>query len=165
MELVAVQPSTGREERVRVLGAKQSHTPHRHPAGSSRHSWGALAHSEGPLGQSIPPGEDTLVPPTAIPGKGNQQGFNKLTHNIVITRRQDSKLLTADCCLTALLTCCSLSSSYLLEQLRIFKLLRYFTEYWTGTYDSLANTQDTADNSESDLCLTCPSPQKHQKGL
>lgn len=159
MQLVAVQPSAGKEERVRVSGQSN------HPASSSRHSCGTLARSGGPLEQSIPAGEDTPVLPTALPGGGNQQSINRLTHNIVITCRQDSKLLPADCCLTALLTCCSLSSSYLLEQLEVVKLLSYFTEYWTGTYCSLANTQDTADNSENDLCLTCPSPQKHQKGL
>lgn len=153
----------GRRKGSGFRGQKQS--PPRNPSGSSGHSWGALAHSERPLEQSIPPGEDTPVPLTALPGGGNQRGINRLTHNIVITCRQGSKLLAADCCLTVLLTSCSLSSSYLREQLRIFKLLSYFTEYWTGTYGSLANTQDTADNSESDLCLTCPSPQKHQKGL
>lgn len=82
------------------------------------------------------------------PRQGQQRGTNRPTHNVVITCREDSKLLTADCCLTALLTCCSLSSSYLLQQLGIFKLLSYFTEYWTRTYNSLANTQDTADTAK-----------------
>lgn len=85
---------------------------------------------------------------TTVPGRDNQRGTNRPTHNVVITCREDSKLLTADCCLTALLTCCSLSSSYLLQQLGIFKLLSYFTEYWTRTYSSLTNTQDTDDTAE-----------------
>lgn len=45
-----------------------------------------------------------------LPGDGSQLGINRFTHNIAIICRQDSKLLNADCCLTALLTCCSLSS-------------------------------------------------------
>lgn len=80
VQLVAVQPSVGKEERVRGWGGEL-------PAPPRAQFW--------------------LAPARTLPGDGSQLGINRFTHNIAIRCRQDSKLLAADCCLTALLTCCS----------------------------------------------------------
>lgn len=82
------------------------------PASSSGHSWGLWLSQRDYYSRAS---HLARTPLSCSQHWGNQWGINRLPHNVVITCRQDSKLLTADCCLTALLTCWSLSSSHLLR--------------------------------------------------
>lgn len=105
VQLVAVQPSAGTEEKGQGWEYKAM-TPSAAQLDAPRRAgyFGSLQEAnraEHPTWQGQP------HPAHHNPRQGQPRGTNRPTHNVVITCREDSKLLTADCCLTPLLTCCS----------------------------------------------------------
>lgn len=100
MQLVAVQPSAGKEEKGQALGYKAMSPSAAQLDASGRAGYfGSLRKANGaqhPTWQGHP------HPPHHSSRQGQPRGTNRPTHNVVITCIEDSKLLTADCCLTAL---------------------------------------------------------------
>lgn len=70
MQLVAVQPPAGKEEKGQGLGYKAM-TP---SAAQHQAELGTLARSERPIEQSIPPGKDTPSPAHHSPRQGQPTG-------------------------------------------------------------------------------------------